>query len=239
MAEKGIRTKGTAKELRTIAEDNDLLTKETSAKVIEGWEEKPKGLLQVLWERGWIDDSNLQQYTLKGKEDIFGVLRRETSLKALMSDCEDFKDEESLLQSMEQKMGISVDRTPKCHCELAGEGIEYSWGCAKNFYRTIELTKKKGKEKFRAAVSRCLSREVLTTERMRKFARRARQYICAYYKIHHDEQAAKEANTELTDTGAATPIKLEKLVKEFKTHRCAMDFDTKFCKVVFKESVSQ
>jgi len=30
-------------------------------------------------------------------------------------------------------------------------------------------------------------------------------------------------------------VKLEKLVKEFKTHRCAMDFDSSFCKVTFTE----
>jgi len=28
-----------------------------------------------------------------------------------------------------------IDRMLKYHPELAGEGIEYSWGCAKNFYK--------------------------------------------------------------------------------------------------------
>jgi len=64
------------------------------------------------------------------------------------------------------KMGVSVDCMPKCHCELAGEGIEYSWGCTKNYYRNIDLVQKKGKENFQAAVMTCLSREVLTTERI-------------------------------------------------------------------------
>jgi hypothetical protein len=34
-------------------------------------------------------------------------------------------------------MGVLVDRTPKCHCELAGEGIEYSWGCSKNYKKPV------------------------------------------------------------------------------------------------------
>jgi hypothetical protein len=35
-----------------------------------------------------------------------------------------------------------------------------------------------------------------------------------------------ETNSEGADV--ATPIKIEKLVKAFKTHRCALDFDKKF-----------
>ena len=45
------------------------------------------------------------------------------------------------------------DRTPKCHCELAGEGIEYAWGCAKNHYHQQPLKHKKGKENFRQTVA--------------------------------------------------------------------------------------
>ena len=48
-------------------------------------------------------------------------------------------------------------------CELAGERIKRSWGCAKNYYQNINLMRKKGKENFQAALMTCLSREVLTT----------------------------------------------------------------------------
>ena len=34
--------------------------------VEEGWLEKPKGLLQVLWERGWVDENRVSEYSLKG-----------------------------------------------------------------------------------------------------------------------------------------------------------------------------
>jgi len=67
---------------------------------VQGWEDKAKGLLQLLWECRWIDENNLAQYTHKWKEDAFGILRRDTSLKALMINCEDFEEEESLLQLM-------------------------------------------------------------------------------------------------------------------------------------------
>lgn len=78
---------------------------------------------------------------------------KRTSLKQLMAECLDYIEEESLLQKKAREMSdgdisMSVDRTPKCHPELAGEGIEYSWGVA--------------------------------TDRIRKFSRRAREYIVAY-----------------------------------------------------------
>jgi hypothetical protein len=34
---------------------------------------------------------------------------------------------------------------------------------------------------------------------------------------------------------AVVPSKLEQMVKEFKTHRCAMDFDHSFVKAIYKE----
>ena len=67
------------------------------------------------------------------------------------------------------------------------------------------------------------------------------QYICVYYKIATERGEKKAAATvSATTTGThldahldATPIHVEKMVKLFKTHRCAMDFDTNFCKAVF------
>jgi hypothetical protein len=48
-----------------------------------------------------------------------------------MGNCKDFEEEESLLQANGRKMGVLVDRLPKCHCQLAGEGIEFTWRCLK------------------------------------------------------------------------------------------------------------
>jgi hypothetical protein len=68
-----------------------------------------------------------------------GILLPYTSLKFLLGNCIDFEEEESLLQSKGRLLGSKIDQTPKCHCKLAGEGIEYSWGCAKNFFRQQPL----------------------------------------------------------------------------------------------------
>ena len=105
-------------------------------KVIEGCEGKAKGMLQVLWERGFVNTAEgekkaYQNYSIKGYNDQFGNHRPETSLKELMSSCKDFVEEETMLQSIARDLGVCIDRTPKCHCELAGEGIEYAWAWAK------------------------------------------------------------------------------------------------------------
>ena len=145
----GLTIKGKLKDLQRAASNIRLPIEEMKQKVIEGWEGKPKGLLQILWERGWIDNSDNKAYlnnTVTGRQNAFNLIQQETSLKHLMSTCTDFEEEETMLQSMGTLMGVAIDQSPKCHCEIAGEGIEYTWACAKNHYQGILLDKKRGKE---------------------------------------------------------------------------------------------
>jgi hypothetical protein len=77
---KKIPARGTAKELANLCEDHGILTKIISNKVIERWEGKPKGILQTLWERGFIDATNLSRYTMNGyfvERDITDVFNDE------------------------------------------------------------------------------------------------------------------------------------------------------------------
>jgi hypothetical protein len=64
------------------------------------------------------------------------------------------------------------------------------------------------------------------------FLQRARAYILAYHKIRQ-EQLTNSSSTTSLDDSTASPVNVEKLLKRFKTHRCAMDFDSSFCKAVF------
>ena len=96
-------------------------------------------MLQVLWERGFIDTTMdpkkaEQYYTNDGKKDAFGNQLEGTSLRRMLKELFDFVKEETLLQYHARLLGVVVDRTPKCHSEIAGEGVEYSWGCAKGTY---------------------------------------------------------------------------------------------------------
>jgi len=233
LQEKGVTATGNIKNITRLCQVADIPIEILIPKTLQGWQGKPKGMLQVLWERGFIDEKNLNQYTVTGRKDEMGILQPETSLKFLLGNCLDFEEEESLLQSKGRILGAKIDRTPKCHCELAGEGIEYSWGCAKNFFRQQPLKDKRKKENFRNTVRKCMSEDTLSRERVRKFSRRARQYILAYQALHSlEENEEQQPSTTSGDAHQITPMKIESLVKDFKTHRCALDFDKGFIKTV-------
>ena len=222
---RGISTKGKNKrELVVLCKQNQIAVTKNAERIKEGWEGKPKGLLQVLWERGLIDGNNLKRYALTGKKDDLGTVDDSTSLQHIMGMCFDFLNEEGMMQHIAKEIGVVVLLTPKCHAELAGEGVEYLWACAKGAYRNLTLRQKKGKDNFNASVRHCLSEEVITKVRIRKFARRARQYLMAYHAID-TQQVDKQTQSDCTTYG---PVALTKLIGLFKTHRCAFDFDYKF-----------
>jgi hypothetical protein len=184
----------------------------------------------------------LQDYPVDGKTDALGVKQMNFSLKYLMANCPDFIEEESLLQFNGQKMGVIIDQTPKCHCELAGEGVEYSWACAKNEFRQKPIQQKKSKELFKNTVRECLSREILTDARVRSFSKRAQEYICAYHVLHEqmmEQPSDKEQEGIVSSDNSIVPVKIEALVKQFKTHLCALDFDHGFIKSVVRKSESE
>ena len=136
--------------------------------------------MHVLWERGLIDGSNLKHYSFTGKKDELGMIDTSASLRHIMGMCHDFLNEEEMLQHIANCLGVNVILTPKCLAELACECIEYLWGQAKGTYRSLSLNhQKKGKDNFKSSILYCLSKEVITRDRVRKFGRRALQYLMA------------------------------------------------------------
>ena len=81
---------------------------------------KAKGLLQVLWERGFIYTSKVSSYTLTRRKNELGNVDVSLSLKHLMAMCPDFLYEEGMMEHIGAKLGVKVMLTPKCHAELAG-----------------------------------------------------------------------------------------------------------------------
>ena len=67
--------------------------------------------------------------------------------------------------------------------------------------------------------------EHISLNRVRLFSKRARSYMNAYYKLAH---GLVEGNEFEDGDESLTPVKIEKLVKACKMHRCAIDFDAKF-----------
>jgi hypothetical protein len=125
-------------------------------------------------------------------------------------------------------MGVRVIATTKFHAEMAGEGIEYLWGVAKSWYRSKPLEAKRKKASFLQLVRDCLDPALLTKEKVRSFSKRARSYICAYYAFEHTRGNGRSNDIALISC-AIEYEKIEQMVQLFRTHRCAFDFDRKFC----------
>ena len=94
-----------------------------------------------------MNPDKIHLYTKNGRrESIDGdATGCNFSLKALMKLQNDFINEVTLLQYYGRELGLIIDQTPKCHPELAGEGIEYAWAIAKFFYRKSDIREKKPK----------------------------------------------------------------------------------------------
>jgi hypothetical protein len=124
-------------ELRDFARSNNIDLKKLKTREKKGWEGQLKGLLQVLWERGWIDHDHYDRYRMDPATNEDGEVLEGAeymSLQCLMACCLDFAEERTALQHVGDELGAAVIITPKFHAELAGEGVEYSWGISKGVY---------------------------------------------------------------------------------------------------------
>ena len=110
-----------ADEVRDLAKTLNIdTTKKIETNVTPSWVGKPKGMFDIAYERGLLDLDKfcVEDFTEKGIDGH----EEETSLVILLSKCADFMNEETLLTQMVRKMGARLERSPKYHCELAGEG---------------------------------------------------------------------------------------------------------------------
>lgn len=106
--------------------------------------------------------------------------------------------------------------SPKCHPELAGMGIEYSWGKIKVFFRS-NFNNEKAKE-LKANVER--SFDIVDLERVWKYARRTRDYMRGYELL--------ASGVTATALDQQTYELIEGVTKKQKTHRNMMEIDSKF-----------
>ncbi len=148
------------------------------------------------------------------KDAITGTIDLQYSLKHLLGKCTDFKDEQTALQFFGTQLGVMVILIPKFHAELAAEGVEYSWAHAKAYYRRMPESRKRGRDKFKQLVKECTCPiNVLTKERIEKFASRAQACICTYRHLEQQQQLQtaaavaeleEEQNFTATTTGSTS-----------------------------------
>ncbi len=227
----GLPTNGTKADLQQRCNRQQIPIYEERAKIVEGWTGKPKGMLQLLWERGFLDpsisaDKLWDTYSIKPKKDAFGNVLPGTGLREMVSALPDFVDEKTLLQhhaesrSIEDGCQITMIRSPKCHPELAGEGIEYDWAVAKKFYRMMKMADKKTKEKCFKSVQASLDK--VDPKSRRSSSKRAREYMLAYDTL----EAWKEDETRGQEPESSAHF-LDSVVKERRSHR-SVSHDGKF-----------
>jgi hypothetical protein len=238
----------TVEEVHSLANEHNIPITVKVDKKVEGWVGKPKGLLQILWERGFIDDSNLSKYSMNGSKDWFEDEKKKKlkpeheadfkkhSLVHLMSECSDFKNERSAMEQLAvdlssgQDFTVSILSSPKYHCELAGDGIEYDWGLSKKIYRRLPYADKKGKSAFKETLVKCLKQ--VNVGHRRKFSAKARRYMLTY-------QLFDSAGADADFAAAGLSYKeIEKHVnKIMKTHRSTYDQEHAYISKIWRESL--
>jgi len=181
--------------LNVLASNHGVAIDIEEDEIIQGWMNKPKGLLQILWEQGWINpNENMNNYVIEKGQiwlDLHGKVLPESEndakksvLTNLLSKCPDFKFEKSAMQKLAGDLSLCHQRKiellvmPKYHCELAGEGIEYAWGLFKKYFRWAPHLEKKGKTLFTSCVETSLKK--VTVFHVRRFSARARRYMLTY-----------------------------------------------------------
>ena len=113
---------------------------------------------------------------------------------------------------------FSILFTPKFHCEIAGEGIKYSWGVSKKIYRKKTFQEKRTFSAFVNLVKESL--DAVTVDMTRMFLAKARRYMVGYYHQWKEQTVAVALGDPLLILDAKPSlIKNEKLHKMYKSHR--------------------
>jgi hypothetical protein len=182
-----------------------------------GWEGQPKGMAQMLMERGLIDASRpIADYS-------------KAYMKSLLSSCSDFENELCLMEYVAEKYGWRVVFSAKGYCDVAGLGIEYNWAVAKNKIHRTPLSDRKGFENFDKVFRCAMSSETLNLRVVRGCARKCRNFMRAYLFLHSKKGDISAEKATIIDSlevcvDQVSYSNLQKICKQIKTHRNVADF---------------
>ena len=170
-------------------------------------------------------------YTSKGnKEKRSPEYAGDTySINNLMMLQPDFATEQTLPQYHAQLLGVKLERSPKCHPEIAREGVEYGWGLSKMFYQRSLNVKKRNKDLFHKLVMDSVDNEsVLNVLVMQRCSKKAQDYMVMYKAIESlnldDTDGIKEGVIYNKHSILESSMKLyRKLQRTKKSHRSIHD----------------
>ena len=72
------------------------------------------GIADVLYERGFLDPTMMDKYTLDGKK-VDGVIDTSMSLRQMLAGCEDFRTERTAMEDLTDRLGIEVRDVDETH----------------------------------------------------------------------------------------------------------------------------
>lgn len=152
------------------------------------------------------------------------------ALSQLRSSLSDFQNEVSEMEYIASELSdnevkFKIIFTPKYHCEMAGEGIEYSWGFFKKWFRKQPLSDRQSCKTFVESTKRCISR--VDIEMTRKFARRAREHMMIY--VGPGKEASSLSHSQIEEMR-------QKMRKPYKSHRDTAKFDEPWLLEVVKKA---
>ena len=187
---------------RTRTQPTGKRNKKGEPIIKEGYIDKPKGMKQIAWERGLHKPEGEGKMHGKKIDPDDENVDSSLSLPHVLSNCWDFAHEKTALTQLVESRGHILRMCVKGHPELAGVGIEYSWGKAKQKFRRDVNDRISGH--FHRNIVKCFCSEetYLPLSRIRKYARKTR----AYRRAYRDGQSNSLAD-------------LEKMVKKYKQHR--------------------
>ena len=220
--------RGNLDKVQKIATKLNIPTEIHIKKILEGWQGKVKGMMQVLWECGILDMSMsskelMRLYSKEFKKDKHTKQNIPgTSMKELVSNLPDFKNKFTLLQYQAAQLSVTINCSPKFHPEIADKGVEYCWGLRKNTYHRYSVAEKRIKSKYIELVKKCTcTKSILTKQQVCLFGKQTRRYILAYYAL---EKAKTDQTVTQIATEGTTVINLlemssalvEKIIKVYK-----------------------
>ena len=213
---KGLRTDGKVKEVTERARAAGIPTNAKKAKMIAGCMNKPIGLMELLCRRGFIDPSNPNKPSIK-------------ELVKLAKDVPDFKNEKSEIELSMDKLNVEIVFTPKAHCELAGRGIEYIWGVSKTSFRRENATLSTS-DRVTTLNSRVKKNIYqIPKKTFRACTRKTREYKKSYINVHRTNNSDEPFRLK----------EIEKMKKQLKGKRCALDQDNSFIVSLFEKMDSK
>ncbi len=135
------------RDLRKLASNLGInSTKLVTHQMKLGWARKGKGLLQVLWEHGWIDESKISHYKKIVTYDA-GFIVKEFSLAHILETCTDFANEKTQLEFVCRSLGTEALITTKYPCRVCRRGHYIFLGGNKRSVWTLPTRHKKREKK--------------------------------------------------------------------------------------------